>query len=123
MAKDKPQKNTTDSDMILEIRNLKRLFAFGCAVVTFLAWQLFSANAQQDIIINEKVNNPHFSLMLAQVQTESRRERDVILKVVASNSEKTESNSKQIAKVDSKVSKILGIVELLVDKIKDDNDD
>jgi hypothetical protein len=80
-------------------------------------------NAQQDTQLVSMVGQAQLSQMFAQVTTESRRERDVILSVVASNSEKAEANSKQISKVDSKVSKILGIVELLVDKIKDNDDD
>jgi flagellar basal body-associated protein FliL len=103
------------------------LFAAGFSVLFTL---MLSANAQQDLRSAEQgtqlsgmVSQTQLSQMFAQVTTESRRERDVILSVVASNSEKAEANSKQISKVDSKVSKILGIVELLVDKIREDDDD
>jgi hypothetical protein len=106
------------------------LFVLGGAGFGVLFTLMLNANAQQDLRSAEQgtqlsgmVSQTQLSQMFAQVTTESRRERDVILSVVASNSEKAEANSKQISKVDSKVSKILGIVELLVDKIKDNDDD
>jgi hypothetical protein len=106
------------------------LFVLGGAGFGVLFTLMLNANAQQDLRSAEQgtqlsgmVSQTQLSQMFAQVTTESRRERDVILSVVASNSEKAEANSTQIAQVDSKVSKILGIVELLVDKIKDNDND
>jgi hypothetical protein len=103
--------------------------AFGIALVLMITTMgggflfLAGADAQQDVQFSGMVSQTQFSQMFAQVQTENRREHDIILTAVAANSEKTKTNSNQIAKVDSKVSKILGIVELLIDKIKDDDDD
>jgi hypothetical protein len=105
-----------------------RLFSIGGCVVAFVGFQLFSAIAEQDVQISGMVSQSQSAQMFAQVQTENRREHDIILSAVAANSRnidaKTETNSKQIAKVDSAVSKILGIVEILAERmIKDDDDD
>jgi hypothetical protein len=100
-----------------------KLFTISGCVVGFVGFQLFSAIAEQDVQLSGMVSQSQSAQMFAQVQTENRREHDIILTAVASNSDKTETNSNQIAKVDSKVSKILGIVEILIDKIKDNADD
>jgi hypothetical protein len=113
-----PKTNEADA-----VKLVWRLFTIGGFVVGFVGFQLFSAIAEQDVQLSGMVSQTQFSQMFAQVQTENRREHDIILTAVAANSEKTETNSNQIAKVDSKVSKILGIVELLVDKIKVEDDD
>jgi uncharacterized membrane protein len=114
----KPKTNEADA-----VKLVWKLFTISGCVVGFVGFQLFSAIADQDVQLSGMVSQTQFSQMFAQVQTENRREHDIILTAVAANSEKTETNSSQISKVDSKVSKILGIVELLVDKIKDDDDD
>jgi hypothetical protein len=125
-----PKTNEADSVKKLIWMLTWALFVLGGAGFGVLFTLMLNANAQQDMQNAEQdtrvagmVSQTQFSQMFAQVQTENRREHDIILTAVASNSDKTETNSSQIAKVDSKVSKILGIVEILIDKIRDDDDD
>jgi hypothetical protein len=114
----KPKTNEAES-----VKLVWRLFSIGGCVVAFVGFQLFSAIADQDVQISGMVSQSQSAQMFAQVQTENRREHDIILSAVAANATKAETNSKQVSKVESTVSKILGIVEILAERMKDDDDD
>jgi hypothetical protein len=106
------------------------LFVLGGAGFGVLFTLMLNANAQQDLQNAEQdthlvgmVSQAQLTLLVAQVNTNNKAEHTMIMGAVTANAAKAETNSNQISTVDSKVSKILGIVEILVDKIMDEDDD
>jgi hypothetical protein len=132
MAKDKPKEQPEPNTMIElgKIQTLIWRLVGGFCVVFFCVFAalgggfvlLVNADAQQDVALNEKVGNPQFALLLAQVTASNDKQHELIVSAVTANTKKTDSNSSQIAEVDSKVSRLLGIVETFIGIMKDEKE-
>jgi hypothetical protein len=120
MAKPKPEK--TEPDMMIEIRNLKRIMALFGAVVLFIGWQLFDADAQNVAAISGK---PSYQL-LAQYQKANEREHGAMTTSLFEMKASINDNNVKISNIDSNIAEIKGFLEVLKEvfkQIKEDDDD
>jgi preprotein translocase subunit SecA len=114
MANNKP-KEQPEPDMMIEIRNLKRIMAIFGAAVLFIGWQLFNADAQQDTAISAK---PSYQL-LAQYQKANESEHGAMTKSLFEMKASIKDNNAQIANIDSNLSEIKGFLEVFKEVLKE----